>query len=233
MPERTAGEPPARVLVVDDDQALRTALDRGLTRAGFEVLIAADAMTALTLLRRHPVAALLLDVAMPGMDGVALTRRLRADGDDVPICILSARGDVDDRVAGLQAGADDYVPKPFVMREVNARLHALLRRRGDRVAAPVRTVGDLRVEPEPRRASRGGVELILTRREFDLLEVLAVNSGIVLSRAQLLRLVWGYDIDIETNVVDVFVGYLRRKLEATGGHRMIHTVRGVGFVLRP
>lgn len=226
-------EPVARVLVVDDDDAIRAALERGLTSAGFEVATAADGVTALSWLRRHPADVLLLDVAMPGMDGVALTRVLRADGDDVPICMLSARGDVGDRVTGLQAGADDYVPKPFVMLEVTARVAALLRRRRERVAPPVRVVGDLRVEPTCWRASRGGTELALTRREFELLEVLTTNAGIVLTRDRLLRLVWGYDIDIDTNVLDVFVGYLRRKLEAGGGHRMIHTVRGVGFVLRP
>ena len=169
---------------------------------------------------------------MPDLDGVSVVRRLRAGGIDVPVCILSARDEVDDRVAGLQAGADDYLVKPFAIAELTARLQALLRRRGNAGAGPL-VVGDVVVDARRHVATRGGRDLGLTRREFDLLEVFARHPGQVLSRDQLLRLVWGYASDVETNVVDVFVGYVRRKLEAGGEPRTLHTVRGVGWALRP
>jgi two-component system response regulator PrrA len=228
------------VLVVDDDEPIRSSLSRGLSAAGFAVVTAGDGLQGLGAVTDQRPDALLLDVGMPGINGVELTRRIRAQGNDVPICILSARGEVDDRVAGLQAGADDYVAKPFAIQEVAARLHALLRR-----AATTPTTGamngngrqhvvaDLRLDVAARRAWRGDRELQLTRREWDLLETLAANRDVVLTRERLLELVWGYDFDVDTNVVDVFVGYLRRKLEAAGEPRLIQTVRGVGFVLRP
>jgi two-component system response regulator PrrA len=221
------------ILVVDDDAAIRSALERGLTDAGFAVVTAADGLLGLAAADRDQPDALLLDVGMPGVNGVELTRRLRAAGSDVPICILSARGEVDDRVEGLQAGADDYVAKPFATKEVAARLHALLRRRS--VESPGRdlvSVADLRVDRTSRRVWRDELELVVTRREFDLLDVLVTNRDVVLSRERLLELVWGYDFDVDTNVVDVFVGYLRRKLEAGDRPRLVHTVRGVGFCLR-
>jgi DNA-binding response OmpR family regulator len=157
---------------------------------------------------------------------------MRAGGVDVPVCILSARDEVDDRVAGLQAGADDYLVKPFAIAELCARLHALLRRNG---SAPTATlvVDDLVVDPRRRLVTRGGRELELTNREFELLEAFARHPGQVLSRDQLLAQVWGYTTEVETNVVDVFVGYLRRKLEAAGEPRILQTVRGVGWALRP
>jgi two-component system, OmpR family, response regulator PrrA len=221
------------VLIVDDDEAIRTALQRGLERAGFSAVTASDGLEGLAQAQAVEPAAIVLDVGMPGISGVELTRRLRAVGSDVPICILSARGEVDDRVAGLQAGADDYVSKPFATKEVAARLHALLRRRpAEGPDRDLRSVGDLRVDRTARHASRGDRELELTRREWELLDVLATNRDVVLSREHLLELVWGYDFEVDTNVVDVFVGYLRRKLEAEGEPRMIHTVRGVGFILR-
>ena len=169
---------------------------------------------------------------MPDLDGVSVVRRLRAGGIDVPVCILSARDEVDDRVAGLQAGADDYLVKPFAIAELTARLQALLRRRGASGSGPL-VVGDIVVDARRHVATRSGRDLELTRREFDLLEVFARHPGQVLSREQLLRLVWGYASDVETNVVDVFVGYVRRKLEASGEPRTLHTVRGVGWALRP
>jgi two-component system response regulator PrrA len=175
---------------------------------------------------------ILLDVGLPGMDGVEVVRRIRASGDDVPICILSARVEVGDRIIGLEAGADDYVVKPFAFAELVARLNALLRRRPD-ADVPLLTAGGLRVDVSRRRVQRDGREIELTKREFHLLETLVRNQGIVLSRTRLLELVWGYDFEVNTNVVDVFVGYLRRKLEQDGASRLIHTVRGVGFVLRP
>ena len=159
-------------------------------------------------------------------------RRLRDDGVDVPVCILSARDDVDDRVAGLQAGADDYLVKPFAIAELTARLQALLRRRGAEAPGPL-VVGDLVIDPRRHVATRSGRDLDLTRREYELLEAFARHGGQVLSRDQLLRQVWGYNFDVETNVVDVFVGYLRRKLEAEGEPRMLHTVRGIGWRLKP
>ncbi len=187
---------------------------------------------ALAAVRRRPPAVIVLDVTMPDLDGVSVVRRLRADGLDVPVCILSARDEVDDRVRGLQAGADDYLVKPFALSELTARLHALLRRRGADVAGP-HLVGDLVVDARRQVATLGGRDLGLTRREFDLLEVFARHPGQALSREQLLAQVWGYATDVETNVADVFVGYLRRKLEAAGEPRVLHTVRGVGWALRP
>ena len=191
----------------------------------------ADGHAALDAIAQRPPAAVVLDVAMPGLDGVAVVRRLRAAGSEIPVCILSARDEVADRVAGLQAGADDYLVKPFAVDELAARLHALLRRHRVAAAGPL-VVGELVVDPRGRTAVRAGEPLDLTRREFDLLEVLARHPGQVLSREQLLELVWGYTFAAQTNVVDVFVGYLRRKLEAGGAPRTLQTVRGVGFALR-
>ena len=222
---------PAPILVVDDDAGIRLALERALRLEGFAVSQAADGEQALAAVAAEPPAIVVLDVTMPGIDGVEVTRRLRGQGDDVPILILSARDGVDDRVAGLAAGADDYLVKPFAMEELLARLHALLRRRPDRAAVTL-SVGPLRVDPRGRRATMDGRTLDLTAREFELLETLARHAGMVLSRQQLLEQVWGYTFDVQTNVVDVFVGYLRRKLEAEGEERIVHTVRGHGFVLR-
>jgi DNA-binding response OmpR family regulator len=192
---------------------------------------AAGGREALEAVARRPPAVMVLDVTMPDLDGVSVLRRLRGEGVDVPVCILSARDDVDDRVAGLQAGADDYLVKPFALAELTARLHALLRRRGADASSAL-VVGDLVVDPRRHIATRDGRDLDLTRREFALLETFARHAGQVLSRDQLLRQVWGYNFDVETNVVDVFVGYLRRKLEAAGEPRMLHTVRGVGWRLK-
>ena len=221
----------ARVLVVDDDRGILTAVERGLSLEGFAVTTAACGADALASIVSDPPDVIVLDVVLPDTDGVALTGTLRARGVDVPICMLSARSEVDARVAGLQAGADDYLVKPFHLAELVARLHALLRRRSDRVAVPMR-LGDLDVDPVRHVARRAGRDLGLTRREFDLLVVLARNPGIVLTRPQLLDEVWGYDWEVDSNVVDVFVGYLRRKLEAGGEPRLLHTVRGLGYVLK-
>ncbi len=220
------------VLVVDDEASVREALERALRLEGFAVLTADGGRAALDAIRARPPAVIVLDVTMPDLDGVAVVRRLRADGLDVPVCILSARDDVDDRVRGLQAGADDYLVKPFALAELTARLHALLRRHGVTGDAPL-VVEELVVDPRRRVATRAGRDLELTPREFALLEVFARHPGIALSREQLLGLVWGYAVEVETNVVDVFVGYLRRKLEAAGESRMLQTVRGVGWALRP
>ena len=186
---------------------------------------------ALQAVAERPPAVIVLDVTMPDLDGVSVLRRLRGDGHDVPVCILSARDDVDDRVAGLQAGADDYVVKPFALEELTARLHALLRRRGVDGTREL-VVGEVVVDPRRHVATRAGRDLELTGREFALLEAFARNPGQVLSREQLLELVWGYTFDVDTNVADVFVGYLRRKLESGEAPRVLHTVRGVGWALR-
>ena len=219
------------VLVVDDEATVRQALERALRLEGFAVATAAGGVEALDAIGRMPPSAVVLDVTMPDLDGVTVVRRLRAEGVDVPVCILSARDEVADRVAGLEAGADDYLVKPFALEELTARLNALLRRRGANGAGPY-VVDDVVVDPRRHVATRGGRELDLTRREFELLETFTRHPGQVLSRDQLLELVWGYATSVETNVVDVFVGYLRRKLEGDGEARILHTVRGVGWALR-
>ncbi|MDH3683414.1 MAG: response regulator transcription factor [Acidimicrobiia bacterium] len=223
-----------RVLIVEDDEAVRDAVERGLALNGFTVGSVPDAEQALASVAKRRPDLLVVDVGLPGMSGVDLCTRLRQLGIDVPVLILSALDQVGDRVAGLEAGADDYLVKPFDLQELTLRLQALLRRSvaAEAAASVALTCGPLWIDPDRRLASLDGVALELSRREFDLLSAFATNPGIVLSRLRLLELVWGYDFDSETNVVDVFVGYLRRKLEADGHPRMIHTVRGVGFVLR-
>jgi DNA-binding response OmpR family regulator len=226
-----AGEKSAVVLLVDDDARIRRTVGAGLRLEGFEVVPAAGGRAALAAVEQTDPAVMLLDMAMPDLDGLEVLRRLRAAGHDLPVCVLSARDEIGDRVAGLEAGADDYVVKPFALEEVVARLHALLRRRppqGDDVA-----VGDLELDQAGHRALRGGRDLMLTRRELELLGVFMRHPGQVVARERLHEEVWGYDFDPKTNVADVFVGYLRRKLEAGGESRVLHTVRGVGFVLRP
>lgn len=218
------------VLIVDDDRSIRNSLDRALRLEGFEVHTAGTGEDALIAVDQQGPQLVILDIGLPGIDGVEVISRIRSAGIDVPICVLSARDEIEDRVVGLEAGADDYLVKPFALEELVARMNALLRRRPD-ADSQIITVGDLRIEVAQRRVMRAGAEIDLTRREFHLLETLARNQGVVLSRDRLLELVWGYDFEVHTNVVDVFVGYLRRKLEAHGP-RLIHTVRGVGFVMR-
>jgi two-component system, OmpR family, response regulator PrrA len=222
-----------RVLVVEDDDAVRTAVDRGLGVHGFDVSSVADAESAMTIVARHRPDVMIVDIGLPGMSGVELCTRLRGLDVDVPILILSARDQVGDRVAGLQAGADDYVVKPFSLDELAARVQALLRRsRPTAAATSVLAAGPLWIDLDRRIATVNDARLDLSRREFDLLAVFVANPGIVLSRIRLLELVWGYDFDVDTNVVDVFVGYVRRKLDGAGSAGIIETVRGVGFVLR-
>lgn len=221
-----------RVLVVDDDSAVRLALTKGLDLEGLAVESVATGEEVWQAVAAGRPDAVVLDVGLPGISGIEVLRRLRLEGSAIPVCILSARNEVDDRVAGLAAGADDYMVKPFSIGELAARVKALVRLRTVRSQRP-EEVGDLVVDGKTRSARRGGRELALTLREFDLLETFAQHPQQILTRDQLLERVWGYTWDVESNVVDVFVGYLRRKLEADGEPRMLHTVRGVGFVLRP
>jgi DNA-binding response OmpR family regulator len=226
------GEGGPTVLLVDDDAAIRRTVAAGLELEGFEVVAASGGRPALAALETVRPAVVLLDLSMPDLDGLEVLRRMREAGDHVPVCVLSARDEVDDRVRGLQAGANDYVVKPFALEEVAARLHALLRRRPVGEDA-VLQAGDLWLDPRAHLARRGERDLELTRRELGLLQLFLRHPGEVLDRARLHEEVWGYDFDPGTNVADVFVGYLRRKLEADGEPRVLHTVRGVGFVLRP
>ncbi|WP_354700928.1 Response regulator MprA [Paraconexibacter sp. AEG42_29] len=219
------------VLLVDDDPGIRRTLAIGLELEGFAVVPASGGRAALEAAASVRPAAILLDLTMPDLDGLEVLARLRAGGDDVPVCVLSARDDVDDRVLGLQAGADDYVVKPFALEEVVARLHALLRRRPP-AAQQVVSAGDIALDPATHEATRDGRDLELTQREFALLHLFLRHPGEVIDRARLHEDVWGYTFDPGTNIADVFVGYLRRKLEADGGSRVLHTVRGVGFILR-
>jgi two-component system response regulator MprA len=221
------------ILVVDDDDSVRTSLRRSLTFNGYNVEVAEDGVQALSAVSAHQPDAIVLDVSMPKLDGLSTCRALRAAGNDVPVLVLTARDAVADRVAGLDAGADDYLVKPFSLDELLARLRALLRRLGQAAAdQPVLTYADLSLNPSTREVRRGDREISLTRTEFALLELLARHPRIVLSRARILDEVWGFDFATSANSLEVYVGYLRRKTEAEGEPRLIHTVRGVGYVLR-
>jgi two-component system response regulator MprA len=225
-----------RILVVDDDRAVRESLRRSLAFNGYEVDVAADGGEALDRLRAERPDALVLDVMMPRVGGLETCRRLRADGDDVPILVLTARDSVADRVAGLDAGADDYLVKPFDLEELLARLRALLRRtqQSDQTGQPDEslTFADLRLDPGTREVTRGECPIRLTRTEFALLELLMRHPRQVLARDRILEQVWGYDFPTTANSLEVYIGYIRRKTEANGEPRLIHTVRGVGYALR-
>ncbi|AFU05451.1 MULTISPECIES: response regulator transcription factor [Nocardia] len=223
-----------RILVVDDDRAVRESLRRSLTFNGYSVDLAVDGVDALEKATDQRPDALVLDVMMPRMDGLEVCRRLRSTGDDLPILVLTARDSVSERVAGLDAGADDYLPKPFALEELLARLRALLRRTtadpGE--TSEAMTFADLSLDPVTREVSRGERAISLTRTEFSLLEMLMANPRRVLTRSRILEEVWGYDFPTSGNALEVYIGYLRRKTEADGEPRLIHTVRGVGYVLR-
>nr|WP_055590644.1 response regulator transcription factor [Peterkaempfera griseoplana] len=219
-----------RVLVVDDDEAVRRSLARALLRDGYEVSVAADGRAALELLAAGRQDAVVLDVLMPEPNGLEVCRRVRSRGDRTPILMLTARDLVQDRVAGLDAGADDYLAKPFALEELRARLRALLRRSG--AASEVLRCADLELDAAACRARRGDRVLELTRTEFALLELFLRNPGRVLSRALILDSVWGYDFGTSSNALWVYISYLRGKLEAGGEPRLIQTVRGLGYVLR-
>jgi two-component system response regulator PrrA len=220
-----------RVLLVEDDAAVRDAVSAGLSVHGFDVSVVGDGEQAIEAVAEKLYDVVVLDVGLPGISGIDVCLALRRQEIDVPILILSARDQVGDRVAGLQAGADDYLVKPFDLSELTARLGALIRRSLLRpTMTSVLRLRDLRIDTDGRRAFVGDLQLEFTRREFDLLLALVSHPGQVLSRHQLLEMVWGYDFEVDTNVVDVFVGYLRRKLAAAGLESVISTVRGVGFV---
>jgi two-component system, OmpR family, response regulator MprA len=235
---------PPTVLLAEDDRAIRHALERALTLEGYAVTAVADGVEALAQAHRTPPDVLLLDVMMPGIDGLQVCRVLRAEGDRTPILMLTALVETADRIAGLDAGADDYVVKPFDVEEVFARLRALLRRTSPAPAnepGPARDAqlsdrqiegAGIRMDLQARRAWRAGRELELTRTEFELLELLVRNAGIVLDHATIYDRIWGYDFGPGSKNLAVYVGYLRRKLDAPGAPQLIHTVRGVGYVLR-
>ena len=225
------------VLIADDDRAIRDSLERALQLEGYRTRTAADGVEALTAVHADPVDLLILDVMMPGVDGLGVCRVLRAEGDRTPILMLTARVETPDRVAGLDAGADDYLPKPFELDELLARIRALLRRAapttGEGAAEPLIQVGDLRIDPGARRVWRAGREVELSKTEFDLLELLARNAGIVLDHSTIYDRIWGYDFGPESKNLAVYISYLRRKLEPEGTTPLIQTVRGVGYTLRP
>jgi two-component system response regulator MprA len=221
-----------KVLVVDDERAVRDSLRRALELEGYDVELAADGADALHRLEANGQPdAVILDVLMPGVDGLEVCRRIRSKGNSVPVLMLTARAEIENRVAGLDAGADDYLPKPFALEELLARLRALLRRMAPG-AEQVLRFADLEVNPGTREVRRGGTPIELTRTEFNLLELFLRNPRQVLTRSVIFERVWGYDFGFASNSLDVYIGYLRRKTEADGKPRLIQTVRGVGYALR-
>jgi two-component system, OmpR family, response regulator MprA len=223
-----------KILVVDDERAVRESLQRALELEGYAVELAGDGEQALELLAEtSPPDAAIVDVLMPGIDGLEVCRRLRAAGSTVPVLMLTARAEVDSRVAGLDAGADDYLPKPFALAELLARLRALLRRAGNGDdTSDVLRFSDLELDIGTREVRRGDHSISLTRTEFSLLELFLRNPRQVLTRSVIFERVWGYDFGPTSNSLDVYIGYLRRKTEEGDAPRLIHTVRGVGYALR-
>jgi two-component system response regulator MprA len=221
-----------RLLVVDDDPSVREALALVLDLNGFEVTTAVDGREAMRTLSRDTPDAVVLDVLMPGIDGLEVCRRMRATGNRTPVLMLTARAEVSERVAGLEAGADDYLAKPFAREELVARLRALLRRTGWEGDEQILRFEDLELDPLAHEARRGARPLELTRTEFLLLELLLRHPRQVLTRATIFDRVWGYDFGPASNSLEVYVGYLRRKTEAGGEPRLVHTVRGIGYALR-
>jgi two-component system, OmpR family, response regulator MprA len=221
-----------KILVVDDERAVRDSLRRALELQGYDVALAADGAEALAELEGNgQVDVVLLDILMPGIDGLEVCRRIRSSGSEVPVLMLTARDAVGDRVSGLDAGADDYVVKPFALEELLARVRALLRRASPTGDGVLR-FADVELDTGTREVRRGGDKIELTRTEFNLLELFLLNPRQVLTRSIIFERVWGYDFGFASNSLDVYIGYLRRKTEAGGKPRLIHTVRGVGYALR-
>ena len=220
------------ILVVDDEPAVRQALARAFALERYRVSLAADGREALELLQASPYDAIVLDVMMPQMSGIELCRRLREAGDRTPTLMLTARDAVDDRVAGLDSGADDYLVKPFALRELLARVRSLLRRQNAYETAETLSYEDLELDLSAYEARRGGRQLTLTRTEFQLLELFMRHPRQVLTRSVIFEHVWGYDFGATSNSLGVYIGYLRRKTEEGGEPRLLHTVRGIGYVLR-
>lgn len=225
-----------KILVVDDEPNICDSLSRTFSFHGYDVAVAHDGKEALDVIPREQPDLVILDVMMPEMSGIEVCSQLRASGDDRPILMLTARGEVSDRVAGLDAGADDYLSKPFELAELLARVRSLLRRTNNDTAKEAGSeelvFEDLRLNPESREVTRNGRYISLTRTEFALLQLLLANARKVLPRQQILEEVWGYDFPTSVNALEVYIGYLRRKTEENGESRLIHTVRGVGYVLR-
>ena len=222
----------ARVLVVDDEPAVRRALERALRLESYDVALAADGEEALDLLASTPADAVILDVLMPRVDGLEVARRMRKAGDRTPILMLTARDAIDDRVTGLEVGGDDYLVKPFALRELQARLRALLRRTGEGGEGEQLSFADLVMDTAAHEIRRGERPIELTRTEFLLLEMFLRHPRQVLTRSQIFEHVWGYDFGPTSNALGVYMGYLRRKTESGGESRLLHTVRGVGYILR-
>jgi two-component system response regulator MprA len=224
----------AQILVADDDRAIRESLERALGLEGYEVLTAADGEAAIAVIDEARPDLVVLDVMMPGLDGLTVCRVLRAQRNRLPILMLTARTETSDRVAGLDAGADDYLSKPFELDELLARIRALLRRASPGDAGPgILAVADLRLDPATRRAWRGEREIDLTKTEFDLLELLMRNAGIVLQHETIYERIWGYDFGPDSKNLAVYISYLRRKVDPEGVPALIRTVRGVGYTIRP
>ena len=221
-----------RVLVVDDDPGISESLERALRREGYTVDLAQDGEMALRAVAVDVPDAVILDVAMPKLDGLSVCKRLRAEGNAVPILVLTARHSLGDRVAGLDAGADDYLVKPFALEELLARLRSIMRRAAPAQDAAVLTLADLSIDPRTRIVTRANTPIETTRTEYQLLELFLRNAGQVLTRELIFDRVWGYDFGVNSNSLDVYIGYLRRKTELGGLPRLIHTVRGVGYVAR-
>ena len=221
-----------KILVVDDERAVRESLRRALELEGYEIELADDGLAALAALEDDEPDAMILDVLMPGLDGLEVARRVRREGSRLPILMLTARVEVDDRVAGLDAGADDYVVKPFALDELLARLRALLRRSGASAGGQALHFADLELDPVSHQVKRADRLIELTRTEFALLELFLLHPRQVLTRPVIFDRVWGYDFGPGSNSLEVYVSYLRRKTEAEGEPRLLHTVRGIGYVLR-
>jgi two-component system, OmpR family, response regulator MprA len=232
MSKVTVDEARPQILVVDDERAVREALGRALELGGFDVALAADGKEGLGLVEQETPDVVVLDLMMPGLDGLQACRIMRARGDRTPILMLTARTEVSSRVQGLDAGADDYLVKPFALEELLARLNALLRRHRSDKREPELSFNDLVLDPQSHEVRRGERRLELTRTEFSLLRLLLENPNRALSRELIFDRVWGYDFGGRSKGLDVYIGYLRRKTEAGGEPRLIHTVRGVGYVLR-